>query len=66
MISCWQCGVEPTEVLEVTALGVPEPRYLPGRWPAGDHPHAVDAPTPEHLADAADAVRERMLRNAAR
>jgi hypothetical protein len=49
MIRCWQCGAEPTGLAEVTAYGDLEPRYIPTGWPPGDHPHAVDPPTPAEL-----------------
>ena len=48
---CWQCGVEP-ELVEVTTLTDAQPRYVPGRWPPGDHVHAVTPPTPGQLEQA--------------
>jgi hypothetical protein len=61
VMRCWQCGVEPDEVLEVTRMGDAEPSFLPGRWPPGDHPHAERPPTPAELSAAGDAVMARML-----
>lgn len=48
---CWQCGVEPLDVIEVTTLSQAKPEYVPGRWPPGDHPHALRPPTPQELVD---------------
>lgn len=50
-LTCWQCGVEPLYVVEVTTYGDPEPVYMIGRWPPGDHAHAVSPPTPQELVD---------------
>lgn len=51
-MNCWQCGVEPLEVHETTALGEAQPRCIAGRWPAGDHEHAERPPTPGELEQA--------------
>jgi hypothetical protein len=64
-LRCWQCGVEPTGLAEVTLMEDPEPRYLPTGWPTGDHQHDLVAPTAGQLAAAGDAARQRMLRIAA-
>jgi hypothetical protein len=37
------------ETYEVTALEDAQPRYIPGRWPDGDHQHEVDPPSPEEF-----------------
>ena len=58
---CWLCGVEPLETIDVTALGEAQPRYLPGRWPPGDHEHAVEAPTPGQLEQAGHESLSRIL-----
>jgi hypothetical protein len=58
---CWQCGAEPLEVFDVTTLGDAEPRYMPGRWPPGDHEHAVTPPTPAEIAAAGDAALARIV-----
>ena len=60
-LRCWQCGAEPLEVLEVSRLGRAQPEYLPGRWPPGDHTHAVDKPTPEQLVAEGHAILRRIL-----
>ena len=49
---CWLCGVEPDGIVETTRLGDAQPTYMPGRWPPGDHEHAVQAPTPGQLEQA--------------
>jgi hypothetical protein len=49
---CWQCGVEPLETYEITTLNDAQPRYVPGRWPPGDHAHAEQPPTPGQLEQA--------------
>lgn len=64
-LRCWQCGVEPEEVFEVTTLAEARPRYVPGRWPVGDHPHAFEPPSPGELARAGDAAAGRILAIAA-
>lgn len=60
-LKCWQCGVAPLGVVEVTTLSSAEPSYLPMGWPQGDHPHAETAPTPGDLAERGDRARRRML-----
>lgn len=50
-LRCWQCGVEPEGVAEVTTLGQAEPQYVPTHWPASDHAHALRPPTPEELVE---------------
>lgn len=62
---CWQCGVEPLNVINTTGLGDPEPTYMPGYWPPGDHQHAVQPPTPGELAEQGDRVAARILAIAA-
>jgi hypothetical protein len=66
MITCWQCGVEPLESIEVTRMGEREPSYVPGRWPPGDHEHAVNPPTPSELLAAGDRAVARILEEWAR
>jgi hypothetical protein len=51
-ITCWQCGVEPLTVHETTTLSDPQPTYIAGRWPDGDHAHAERAPSPGELEQA--------------
>lgn len=61
-LRCWQCGTEPLEVHDVSGLGdMPGSRLLPGRWPPGDHTHAVDKPTPEQLVAEGHAILRRIL-----
>lgn len=60
-LRCWQCGARPDEVFEVTSLADPEPQYLPGRWPDGDHEHAVHPPTPGELEAAGSAALARIV-----
>lgn len=59
---CWQCGVEPTGLVEVTTLGDQEPRYLPTGWPDSDHDHAEHPPSPTELQDSGDAALGRVLK----
>ncbi|MFF0822384.1 hypothetical protein ACFYUR_18640 [Micromonospora haikouensis] len=47
-VRCWQCGVEPDDVIEDWQLCKPEPTLI-YNWPAGDHTHAATPPTPEQL-----------------
>lgn len=56
-IRCWQCGAEPLELIDVSALGNSEPQYPPGQWSsATDHQHSHIEPTPgQLLADGARA-----------
>lgn len=58
---CWQCGVEPLDVHEIATLSDPQPTYIAGRWPDGDHQHAVAPPTPSELADQGDHAVARIL-----
>lgn len=60
-LRCWRCGVEPTDTVEVTNLSDPEPKYLPARWPDGDHEHEVNPPTPQQLVDAGSAALARVV-----
>ncbi|MEV5819281.1 hypothetical protein AB0L22_08910 [Micromonospora haikouensis] len=48
-IRCWQCGVEPDDVIEDWPLCKPGPIKI-YNWPSGDHTHAATPPTPEQLA----------------
>jgi hypothetical protein len=57
---CWQCGVEPAGLVEITQMGEVEPRHLPTGWPRGDHPHAFDPPSPGELAEMGDRARRRI------
>jgi hypothetical protein len=60
---CWQCGVEPESVHEITTLSDPERKFMAGRWPpATDHEHAHRPPTPEELERAADALLQERFR----
>lgn len=59
-VRCWLCGVEPLEVFETTTWGDAQPTYIAGRWPAGDHEHAVDPPTPGQLEQAGHAALMRI------
>lgn len=61
-MKCWQCGVEPLETHEVTTLTDAQPRHIPGRWPPGDHEHAVDPPTPGQLEQAGHEALMRIRR----
>jgi hypothetical protein len=58
-MSCWQCGVQPEDLVEVRSLGGPV-RFIP-QWPAGDHEHAEKPPTPEELLNAGSATLLRIL-----
>lgn len=53
-------------MVEVSTLTDPAPRYLPGRWPwtAGDHDHALEAPTPGQLEQAGHETLMRIRRAA--
>lgn len=64
-LRCWQCGTEPTGMVEVTAFGAAGPSYLPAGWPDGDHEHAARPPTPGELAQHGDRVAARILAIAA-
>jgi hypothetical protein len=64
-VRCWQCGIEPYGVHEVTTLSDREPQYLPGRWPPGDHEHAVQPPSPSELLDRGDRAVARIMAIAA-
>lgn len=59
-LRCWQCGVEPLDVIEDRRLGQAEPTYIPGRWPAADHTHEVAPPTPEELVERGQASLDRI------
>lgn len=48
-ISCWWCGVEPDDIVEITYFGGRLDR-IPN-WPAGDHPHAEKPPTADEMFD---------------
>lgn len=63
-MKCWQCGVEPLGTYEVTTFADVEPRYIAGRWPAGDHEHAEQAPTPGQLEQAGHEALSRIRREA--
>ena len=60
-MKCWQCGVAPTEIADVTTLGATEPAYLPKRWPPGDHEHAIVPPTPGQLLEAGSHAYDRVI-----
>lgn len=60
-LRCWQCGAEPLEVHNVQTLSDPGPVLIPGRWPAGDHEHAVDPPTPGQLVAEGHRILLRIL-----
>lgn len=50
-LRCWQCGIEPDDVLVVRRL-CGEVDHIP-HWPTGaDHTHAARPPTPDELAAA--------------
>jgi len=52
-MNCWQCGVEPEAVEELTTAASATPIQLIPVWgPGGDHLHAVTPPTPQDLAEA--------------
>jgi hypothetical protein len=58
-MNCWQCGVEPLDVVEVSSLdGLI--RQIP-HWPSGDHVHAVQPPTPDRLGEAGHEALRRLL-----
>lgn len=61
---CWWCGVEPDNVLTTQTLGDPAPRYWPV-WPAGDHDHAEEPPSPGELLRAGADRFDRITRIAA-
>lgn len=58
-ITCWWCGIEPEQLFEITQLNEAQRRYLPN-WPAGDHEHAENPPTPYELLDAGHRTLMRM------
>ena len=58
---CWLCGVEPLETYDVTTFSDPQRRYIPGRWPPGDHDHAAEPPTPGQLEQAGHEALTRIL-----
>ena len=63
-LRCWQCGIEPDEVVEVTTFqDLPERRYLPASWPEGDHQHEVTAPTPGELIWRGSVIADRVVAN---
>lgn len=62
---CWQCGAEPELVVETTTFGDPERTYAAGRWPPGDHEHAIAPPTPGELEDRSHRTLMRILAIAA-
>lgn len=64
-LRCWQCGVEPYEVYETTTFSDPQPTYAAGRWPPGDHEHAVTPPSPSELLERGDRAAARILAIAA-
>jgi hypothetical protein len=47
---CYICGAKP-QLIDVTQLGDPEPQYMPGHWPPGDHTHALNPPAPPTPSD---------------
>lgn len=61
MIHCWQCGVEPLDVVNVQSFDDPEPVWIPALWPAADHEHAVGAPSPQALIDEGHRILHRIL-----
>ena len=63
-VRCWLCGIEPLEVYDVSTVNDARPRFIAGRWPAGDHEHAERAPTPGELEQAGHEVLMRIRRAA--
>lgn len=60
-LRCWQCGVEPLDVIESRRLnGTVD--VLPGQWPPGDHQHAVEPPTPGQLLAEGAAITDRIMK----
>lgn len=52
---CWQCGIEPDETYEVTAMDRDGAVAIVARWPAAtDHEHVDSPPTPTDLAESGD------------
>jgi hypothetical protein len=49
-VTCWWCGVEPDEVIEIRNFGGTV--SLIPHWPAGDHTHAEKPPTADEMLDA--------------
>jgi hypothetical protein len=49
--SCWWCGIEPDELVEVRYFGGAV-RHIPN-WPPGDHRHAQQPPSADQLTDEA-------------
>jgi hypothetical protein len=64
VVRCWQCGVEPVALHDVTTLSDPEPQYLPNWPPRTDHDHAERPPTPAELEQAGYLTLTRILREA--
>ena len=54
-MNCWECGIEPDEVHEVTGFDGRIHRQIPV-WPNRDHEHALSPPTPDALADSGRAA----------
>jgi hypothetical protein len=48
--TCWWCGIEPDETYELRSLAGTV--RLIHHWPASDHTHRVDPPTPDEMFDA--------------
>jgi hypothetical protein len=53
--------VEPVTICDVTSLGDADPQCMPGRWPDGDHEHAVSPPMPEELEQDAQKAHDRIV-----
>lgn len=60
-LRCWQCGVEPTDTVDVRTMADPEPVLIPAGWPPGDHEHAAEPPTPGQLLAAGAAAFDRLM-----
>lgn len=64
-LHCWQCGAEPTDTVEMRALGDDTPvRIIPTAWPPADHPHTLTPPTPEELVADGHRILRRILEEA--
>jgi hypothetical protein len=65
-MNCWQCGVAPNTLVDTSALSSGfETRMMPGRWPPGDHEHAIQPPAAAELLQSGHATLERIYAIAA-
>lgn len=63
-LTCWWCGAEPAEVIELQAFGTGALLRRAVGWPPADHRHAVTPPTPEELVADGHRILRRILEDA--